>query len=58
MNHREAKKIEALSRLLPDWHPLWEQIGDVWRLVYLSPELIAQYRALCRAAAFDASEVE
>jgi hypothetical protein len=58
MNRREAKKIEALSRLLPDWHALWENIGGTWRLVFLSPELVAQYRALCRAAAFDASEVE
>jgi hypothetical protein len=58
VNRREAKKIEALCRLLPDWLPLWETVDGRDRLSFLSPELVARYRALCRAAAFDASEVE
>ena len=47
---REENKIKALARILPGWLPLWETVGGRWRLVFLSPSLLAQYRALTQSA--------
>ena len=46
---REENKIKALARILPGWLPLWETVGGRDRLVFLSPSLLAQYRALLRS---------
>ena len=49
--NREENKIKALVRILPGWLPLWETVpGGRYRLVFLSPSLLAQYRALLRSA--------
>ena len=47
---REENKIKALARILPGWLPLWETVDGRDRLVFLSPSLLAQYRALLRSA--------
>jgi hypothetical protein len=47
---REENKIKTLVRILPGWLPLWETVGGCNRLVFLSPSLLAQYRALLRSA--------
>jgi hypothetical protein len=44
-----AKKIGALAKFLgPAWLPLWEEVGGRWRLVFISPQLIARYKELLR----------
>ena len=43
---REENQIKTLVRILPGWLPLWETVGGRYRLVFLSPSLLALYRAL------------
>ena len=47
---REENQIKTLVRILPGWLPLWETVGGRHRLVFLSPWLLAQYKALLRSA--------